>query len=135
LYELDEAIEALQANPSLSKQKGRPQDAEHAAGVLALAHGDAATALKHFDSALTDATDRGLPLAQAAQLGSAGFPNLGLAHLDFAEAHERITHFPFGMSRLHDWVLRRQGYWEHELDALRQALTTDEANEHAGDRH
>jgi hypothetical protein len=133
LRQLDEAIEALQSNTSLSKQKGRPQDAEHAAGELALAHGDAPAALEHFNLALTGATDRGLPLGQAAQLGSAGFPALGLAHLDFAKAHEQVTHFPLGMSRLHDWVLRRQGYWEHEFGALRQALVTDAATKHADD--
>jgi hypothetical protein len=39
---------------------------------------------------------------------------------------------PWNMQRVHQWVLRRDGFWEHERIALRAAIADDLRREGQG---
>jgi hypothetical protein len=125
LRALDQVLGALRANHKWADQPGRKGRSEHIAGLIALAETKPEVALEHFNLALPDTSDRGMPLAQAAALGSAGYPELGLKHLAFASEHPIVTAPASGMGRLNQWVLQQQGYWEHETDVMRNTLTAD----------
>ena len=127
LQDLQQALQAARVNPTFSRQPGRRQDFAHIAGLLALAQQQPREALEDFNRALMYAPDRATTLEQAAALGAAGYPALGLSHLAFAQGHTGDAKSGLGMPRLHDWVLSHQGYWEHETDTLHAALATDAA--------
>ena len=59
-------------------------------------------------------------------LGSAGYPQEGLAHLDhFRALHVQPVSPGSGMPWLHAWVLQRQDYWPKEIRRLRDTLRQD----------
>lgn len=122
-------LEAARSNPRLAAEPGRLQDLLSLQGQLALHDRHGAQALADFDRALDMRVNAGTAFQQAAMLGSAGFPALGLAHLDHYESVKgrAVTPAP-GMPRIHAWVLREQGYWHHELVHLRHTLSTDASN-------
>ncbi len=123
--DLGNALEASRSNVKFGHQQGRMLDSLHLEGLLALAQGKADLALDKFNSAIVNAPDRGTALSQAAELGSAGFPELGLQHLQVADATSHSDEKSLGMPRLHAWILKRQHYWENETAHLRESLTTD----------
>lgn len=118
-------LDGAASNPVIASLPGRMQDITHARGELALSRGDAAAALKAFDKALAFSPAPQVALEQAADLGRAGAPELGLKHL----AYFQTLPPPPGrgpstaMAWLHDRVLERQGYWQNEIDHLKAALT------------
>lgn len=118
--------EALGANPSFVRAPARRQALSRMAGRRALAQGDPAAALDAFDRGLSFDPRPELALAQAADLGNAGYPAWGVRHLDRfraldVEPEARVR----DMRGVHRWLLQRTGYYQDELDALRQALARD----------
>lgn len=122
-------LDAAMANPYLTPIAGRQQDIYYLKGQLALQQGDAETALNDFNHALDLQIRIAAALDQAALLGSAGYPRLGLAHLDHYESERGQETVPnFGMPRVHAWVLEREHYWPNELAHLRATLQRDAAS-------
>ncbi|HEV2620733.1 MAG TPA: tetratricopeptide repeat protein [Frateuria sp.] len=125
-------LEAADENQRLMASPGRRQDVAYLQGRLALSRGQAKQALTYFDKALDRQVRVEAAMRQAAILGSAGYPELGLAHLSHYDALQASAtkagdayRPPFGMPRIHAWVLRRQGYWDGELSRLRATLRED----------
>jgi tetratricopeptide (TPR) repeat protein len=128
-------LEAADKNQRLMASPGRRQDVAYLQGRLALTRGQARQALTYFDKALDQQIRVEAAMRQAAILGSAGYPELGLAHLAHYDAMQASAtksgdayRPPFGMPRIHAWVLRRQGYWDRELSRLRATLGEDARN-------
>jgi len=119
-------LDAAQTNPRLTDTSGRRQDLYHLRGRIALAQHRPDAALAAFDIALDQQVRATAAFQQAALLGSAGYPAQGLAHLDHYEAVKgQESERPFGMPRIHAWLLGRQHYWDKELLRLRQTLRDD----------
>jgi hypothetical protein len=125
LPRLDELLAASGANHTAPGQHGQKLKIEHLAGLISIAGHHPEEALDHFNRAIPNPTDRGYPLAQAAALGMAGRPDLGLQHLAFAQTLPQPPPPPWGMTRVFDWVLRKQGYWEHENEVMHNTLVKD----------
>jgi len=127
LEDLDHLASEGVNNPLFSP--GRLQDLAHARGAIQLAQGNAVEALRSFDDALRYDPRLDTALAQAAQLGSAGYPEMGLRHLStFDRLPAPSSQTAFGMSAIHAWVLARQGYWQNERASLENTLRADLAN-------
>ena len=123
LAALSRMLDAASGNQRAQKVPGRRQDVLHMQGRIALLQGNGEDALSKFDQALDADIRPGAALNQAAILGSAGFPRLALRHLDhFESIRGAATRAAFGMPRIHEWVLARQGYWEQELQSLKHTL-------------
>lgn len=125
LINIHQALEAIQSNPLSKRESGIRQGIAHASGLLALTEHRPQTALEDFNRAYLENPHPGAALAQAAELGAAGYPAYGLRHLDFARLHAGDEKFGLGMPRLHHWVLEHQGYWKHETSVLRATLSAD----------
>lgn len=121
---IQDLLDAARRNPYWRVRKGTQVDLQHLQGMLELAQHRPELALADFDLALKQHPYPGTALGQAAMLASAGYPRLGLAHLDYFETLPRPPAPGFGMQRVHAWVLQRQGYWQHELAHLRKAMET-----------
>lgn len=121
-------LDAAASNPVIASIPGRMQDIVHAKGELALAHGDAPSALKEFDKALALSPTPQAALEQAAALGRAGAPGLGVRHLAYFQTLPQPPGRGPGtaMAWLHDRVLERQGYWQNEITHLNAALVGDD---------
>jgi len=120
-----ELIDTGLGNPKLSAA-GPRQDLTYLRGKIALAQGRPDAALADFTRALDLQVRPGMALEAAATLGRAGYPSHGLRLLDHYEAVSSKAMRPgFGMPWLHEWVLKRQRYWPHELDHLRHQLALD----------
>ena len=105
---------------------GRKQDLYYVQGRIALAKNDPDAALDAFNLALAADVTPAVALAQAALLGSTGFPQQGLAHLRYYRAHAGLAKTKtWGMPRVHDFVLDKQDYWHNEMAILEQKLTID----------
>jgi len=86
-------------------------------------------ALYWFDMALRAMPDADYALVQAAALGNAGAPALGVRHLDgYGNLAKTVTP-AFDMTGVHRWLLRHYGYYDREIADLRSRLARDaEAN-------
>jgi hypothetical protein len=116
-------LDAAMANPHLNTIYGRRQDLDYLKGRLALMQGDANTALIDFNRSLDEDVRASAALEQAALLGSMGFPQQGLAHLNhYASVGNHKDDAGSGMPQLHAWVLQRQDYWPKELAHLHDTL-------------
>lgn len=123
---IDRLLEAASSNLKAQKVPGRRQDVLHMKGRVALLRADPALALHFFDQALDADLRPGAALNQAAILGSAGYPKLGLRHLDYFETQQTYSQKPgLSMARIHQWVLDRQNYWPQEFESLRKTLEAD----------
>jgi tetratricopeptide (TPR) repeat protein len=119
-------------NPNL-QIPGMQQDLIYLKGLTALATQQPDQALSDFMRALDQNVRPDMALNAAAMLGSSGYPALGLQMLDHYEQVQDKTLPPgFGMPMVHEWILSRQDYWQHELSHLRQALAAAAASNHAG---
>ncbi|EIL97164.1 hypothetical protein UUA_15838 [Rhodanobacter thiooxydans LCS2] len=122
---LQKLIDAGLKNTKLSAA-GPQQDLTYLRGKIALAQGQPDAALADFTRALDLQIRPGMALEAAATLGRAGYPSHGLQLLDHYEAVSGNAMKPgLGMPWLHEWVLKRQHYWPHELDHLRHQLALD----------
>jgi tetratricopeptide (TPR) repeat protein len=97
----------------------------HMRGILALSQQEPQVAMRDFNQALAERPQPAGALRQAASLAAAGYPELGLKHLDYFETLPTTQWHGYSMSRIHAWVLERQGYWRHEIDRLRSSLAAD----------
>ena len=120
-------IEAVRRNPHYSKGAGHLHDVEQLEGRLALAQGDGDTALRHFNAGLAAFATPDGALQQAALLGSAGFPELGLRHLEYYKTLKPADRGLHGMAAVHLWLLGRQGFWTGEFARMEQLLRDDAA--------
>jgi len=124
---LGDILDGAAENPRIAAIAGRRQDIDHARGLILLADRNPDAALAWFNRALAEQPNPATALEQAALLGSAGKPALGLAHLGYfshlpAPARHGITD---GMPWLHDYVLEKQHYWDGEIAHLATALRHD----------
>jgi tetratricopeptide (TPR) repeat protein len=119
-----EWLDAAGANATRSGIAGRKQDVLYLRGRLALATGSPDAALANFNAALAVEPRPNVALNQAANLGAAGRPDLGLAHLDYYRHFPAVhLHHPGnGMPWVHDQILEQQNYWNQELEHLRETL-------------
>lgn len=124
---LQGTLDAARRNPHWRDQPGRQQDLDHLQGELEMAEGKPEQALADFNRALAASPDSGSALQQAADLGSHGYPQLGLAHLDYFARLPPGPKPDFGMPRIHAWVLREQRWWPKETAYLRKNLEADAA--------
>jgi hypothetical protein len=118
-------LRALESNPRVAALPGRRQDVEHLFGAVALSEGHADDAAGMFATALSEEPTPKVALNEAALLGRAGRPDLGLRHLALLEslppAPGPSWHDP--MAWVHSRILERQRFWPNEVDHLREALT------------
>jgi tetratricopeptide (TPR) repeat protein len=125
---LESLVSAAEANPQ-SRLSTRQRDLRHVRGRIAIARGDTTAALQWFDSALRAQPDADYALVQAAALGDAGAPALGVRHLDaYRRLEEEGGALPPDMTGLHRWLLRHYGYYDRELSDLRARLARDTGN-------
>ncbi|MEO6968477.1 MAG: tetratricopeptide repeat protein [Rhodanobacteraceae bacterium] len=122
-------LDAMRRNPYWNAWSGWRQDIDHQQGMLYLAEHKPRQALQVFDAALARAPKPDAALEQAALLGAHGYPDLGLAHLEYWRTLPLPEPPAFGMPRVHAWVLERQHYWKHETARLRATLMADVAAE------
>ncbi len=94
-------------------------------GRLSLAQGDGEAALHEFNEGLSALSTPDRALQQAALLGNAGFPGLGLKHLDYYRILPPGDRGLHGMAALHLWLLDHEGYWATEFAGLEDQLRTD----------
>jgi|SRR6185437_12733677 len=121
---LQEILDAAWRNPYWHAHAGLRANLLHLQGALELAQHEPQEALRDFNLALGQAPRAETALSQAATLASAGYPNLGLAHLDSFNTLPKSPAPGFGMPHIHAWVLQHQGYWRHEIAYLRSRLET-----------
>ena len=84
--EIESLLDAMEDNPAMRNRGGWRQDNLSLRASLALAKQDPRAALALFNQALEADPQPSAALAQAAQLGSAGYPAEGVAHLDYFTA-------------------------------------------------
>jgi protein O-mannosyl-transferase len=120
-------------NPRMGRVGGRRQELHSLEGRIALERGDSDGALRAFDRALDAEWSPDAAGMQASWLAMAGKYRHALAHLDHYDALRERQPAPHGwsMRRVHAWVLERQGYWPHEMSALRRKLREEIAREDA----
>ncbi|WP_159017298.1 tetratricopeptide repeat protein [Cognatiluteimonas profundi] len=125
---LGDLIAAAERNPQNAAPRRR-RDLWHARGRIALAAGNPALALRWFNAALLIAPDPEYALVQAAALGDAGMPALGIRHLDlYSHLESRRSTPPVrDMASAHVWLLHHYGYYSDELSNLRERLRADAA--------
>ena len=123
---LERLVGAAESNPQ-SGAGVRKSGFLHVRGQIALARNDHTAALHWFNAALALTPDADHALVQAAALGNAGAPALGVAHLDEfdrlrqAQSANRIR----SMVDLHRWLLHHYRYYDDELVRLRRQLAAD----------
>jgi tetratricopeptide (TPR) repeat protein len=128
LETIEDLLQAVRSNPHFANAPGREQDSEHIAGLLALARNLPEQALEHFDQALRALPKPQVALEQAALLGSHGRADLGLQHLNLIQFDsQQLYAAPLGMTKLHNWLLKRMDYWQNEIVRLRATLSEDAA--------
>lgn len=109
-------------NPRLAAA-GPQQDLVFLRGRIALAQDQPVAASRDFQTALSLVVRPGFALHAAAMLGAAGQPGLGAQVIaQYRAEQSRREHPGIGMAMLHEWVLFRQHYWDHELDRLDTTL-------------
>jgi hypothetical protein len=119
---LQALVDSAEANPQTHAPLRR-RNLLHVRGWMALAEGDPQAALGWFDAVLQLVPDPDYALVQAAALGNAGAPALGVRHLDhYRTARPEALS---GMPRVHAWLLDHFGYYRNELMSLRQQLQAD----------
>lgn len=130
-------VKALRKFISAAKENaafpaGRRQDLLHLEGMLYLDAHDGMNAADAFAKALACEPRISVALEQAAELGSRGFPSLGLRHLVFFDSLKELAPSPpIGMPSVHAWILQRQDYWGVERRHLEETLRRDIANQPA----
>lgn len=119
---LQALVDSAQDNPQTLAPLRR-RNLLHVRGWMALAEGDPEAALGWFDAVLRLVPDPDYALVQAAALGNAGAPALGVRHLDHYKTAqpEALS----GMPAIHAWLLDHFGYYRSELTSLRQQLQAD----------
>lgn len=114
------------ANRYATSSETRQHNLLHLKGVLSLYRGEPEAALAEFDRALALQPTPDTALTQAALLGSTGFPDVGLCHLDHYLSRATA---PSGkirsMQQFHTYLLWRTGYYQREIEHLKAQLQND----------
>jgi hypothetical protein len=118
-------LDAAWQNPRFRDTPGRRQDLYSLQGRLALHHGDPAEAARLFEQAMLEDPSPQSAGMQATLLASAGEYTRALHLLDKYKTLPHRVPDAWGMVRLHDRVLVRQGYWEKRIAGLRRALVAE----------
>lgn len=123
---LERLVAAAESNPQ-SATPTRKRGFWHVRGRIAIARKEPVQALRWFNAVLALAPDADYALVQAAALGEAGSPALGVAHLDEFHRMERqqASSRIRDMASMHRWLLRHYRYYEGELVRLRRQLEAD----------
>jgi tetratricopeptide (TPR) repeat protein len=117
-------IVEVAANPTFNRSPARQQALYRMQGRAALAARNPDAALAAFDRGLDLEPKPQVALAQAADLGNAGYEAWALRHLDHYAALD-VHYAPRrirSMADVHRWLLMRTGYYQGELDQLRRLL-------------
>jgi hypothetical protein len=125
---LEQWTQAALANPRVEWQPDRRQGLHALLGRIALARNDATTASREFRSALAAWPTPQAAARQAAWMAGSGHPAEALALLDDFDRLKPRQADRWSMSRVHAWVLAKQGYWPREFNALRLKLRADLAS-------
>ncbi|MFC7300816.1 tetratricopeptide repeat protein [Cognatiluteimonas weifangensis] len=124
-------IDAVAANPAFARAPTRQQALYRLQGRAALATHDPEAALAAFNRGLDLQPKPQVALAQAADLGNAGYEAWALRHLD----HYQTLGVRYGprrirsMADVHRWLLVRTGYYKEELARLRAELCKNSLTE------
>ncbi|WP_051938658.1 hypothetical protein [Luteibacter sp. 9135] len=118
-------ISMASANPRINILPGRRQDIAHLSGVVELAANAPTRAASYFRKALLEDPKPEVALNEAALLGDAGEPSLGLQHLEYFDTLPKPPppSIGAGMSWLRNRLDDRQGFWTNELNNLRAKLS------------
>ncbi len=112
-------VDAVARNPAFANARAR-QNLENTRARIALRRHDPARAVKHFRASLLAQVEPQVAAAQATLLIDAGYHREAMQHLDFYESiADRAAPAAWGMPRVHEWLLRRQGYWPDVFARLR----------------
>ncbi len=125
---LVDLVHAAQSNPKLMAIHGRRQDLDSILGRIALVRHRPDQALRYFNRALEQDVRTTAAFEQAALLGSRGYPERGLAHLERYRQLKAGRHKAsprFDMPRIHAWVLEHEHYWQKEFVRLHRTLQED----------
>jgi hypothetical protein len=125
--ELDRLFAAARDNPAFGTQARYGRTWWNQRGVTALARQQPEEALDDFNQALLQQRNYDQLLAQMALLGSAGHPELALAHRRYFDTLTQEPEVPVGMPRIHAWLLGHTGYWSAGLEQLTATLSIDAA--------
>jgi hypothetical protein len=116
-------VSATLQNPNINNAHVRDQDIAPLSGKIALRRKQPDIALQHFNRALAAFTTPDVAARQVSTLARNGYFRQALQHLDNYERLKSNIRLPGrGMPRLHAKVLEWQGYWPHEMAALRMKL-------------
>ena len=127
---LERLVEALAKNPGMASAPGRVAEIHHLRGRLQLLSGDANLAFASFNAALHVLPAPAKALRQAAMLGDAGYPELGLRHLEMCSPTcGELPDWSAGMPAIHARLLDSQGYWKAEIAHLRRTLAEIHADQ------
>lgn len=118
-------ISNASANPRINVLAGRRQDIAHLSGMVELAAGDPAQATTYFREALLDDPRPEVALNEAALLGEAGEPSLGLQHLEYFKTLPKPPppSISSGMAWIRNQLDDGQGFWTNEMSNLRTKLS------------
>lgn len=126
LADVESWIDVSAENPVISPAATRVRNIAPLEARLAIARGQPALALEHFNLALAAATTPDAAASYAALLASAGYYKQALAHLDYYEQIKSPRQGPkANMAWLHNRVLELQGYWPREMAILRAKLVAE----------
>ena len=114
-------IRAAWNNPVTRKTLGWQQNVLNLQAQFALANNRPDVAYVDLVKALRINPRPGAALQQAATLGDYGHQKLGLCELNQYRGGN-VKAPLLSMARVHQWVLKQQGYWPHEIRYLRNAL-------------
>ena len=125
--DLQALLDAAWRNPYWRQQAGMRVNLLHLQGTLELTRHRPSAALHDFNIALAQVPRPGTALAQAATLGAAGYPALGVAHLDYFGTLVVPHETGLSMRHIHAWVLHKQDWWRTQTAYLRARLEADVA--------
>jgi tetratricopeptide (TPR) repeat protein len=124
---LETLLAAAAQNEHTKHIPGRVQDRLHLQARIALLQHDDQHALALFDAAFDADPRPGAALQQAAILASAGAPELAQRHIEHMLQVWQPPRGPgWTMQSLHEWLMWKTGYWDHEIAQLRDTLERDE---------
>lgn len=119
-------LAAAEANPRIVNNPSWHQDVIGLRGELALATGEPDEAERLFREAMKLEPRPDLALRTAAQWGNRGESARGLDHLNWiVENYDFSMPQASGMAAIHNWLLKRDGYFEREVAILATALRED----------
>lgn len=119
---LQQALAATKSNPAWIRWHQHDPAFERSGAMLDLVSDQPRKALAEFDTVLADSPSASAAFEQAKALDGAGHPALALKLLDYFAALPDPDHHGMGMAYFHAWILRKQGFWQNRINALRHTL-------------